>query len=96
MLGAAAIVVASLDTEDEVAVVAVLETDILRSDSAVVSILLVVGVMDFFLPKKAAGNEYSRAACLGVIGVEEVVEDGGGEDFDDLLNIVALLLMSKI
>jgi hypothetical protein len=74
----------------------VLETDILRSVSAVVCVLVVVGVMDFFFPKKAAGKEDSRAAWRGVIGVEEVVEDGGGEDFDDLLNIVALLLMSKI
>ena len=93
MLGVAAIVVASLDTEDAVAVVAVLETDILRSDSAVVSI--VVGVTDFFLPKKAAGKEDSRAACLGVIvvveGVVSWVSWVGGKDFDDLLNIVALL-----
>jgi hypothetical protein len=98
MLGAAAIVVASLDTEDAVAVVAVLETDILRSDSAVVAILLAVGVTDFFLPKNAAGNEDSRAACLGVIGVEEV-EDMvswvgwvGGEDFDDWLNILVVVM----
>jgi hypothetical protein len=64
----AAIVLAELDTEDDVAVVAVLETDILRSESEVVGVMIEV---DFFLPKKAAGYEDSISACLGVIVEEE-------------------------
>lgn len=93
MLGAAAIVVASLETEDEVAVVAVLETDILRSDSEVFSVAVIgVAVTEgLFFPKKAAGNEDSRAAWRGVIGVEEVGGEAGGEDFDDLLNIFVVV-----
>jgi hypothetical protein len=63
--GVAAIVVASLDTEDVVAVVAVLDTDILLSGSA--SSTGAAMVADFLLPKKAAGNEDSRSACLGVM-----------------------------
>jgi hypothetical protein len=64
-------VLAELDTEDDVAVVAVLETDILRSDSEVVGVL----AEDFFLPKKAAGYEDSSSACLGVIVDEEEREE---------------------
>jgi hypothetical protein len=79
-VGGAAIVVASLETEDVVAVVAVvavLETDILLSVSVSVSsigaVMAVAVVEDFLLPKKAAGNEDLRSACLDVIVVEEEV-----------------------
>jgi hypothetical protein len=81
----AAIVLAELDTEDDVAVVAVLETDILRSESEVVGVMVVV---DFFLPKKAAGYEDSSSACLNVIveeedkGLLDWVGDDGEVDFD--------------
>jgi hypothetical protein len=76
--GAAAIVVASLETEDVVAVVAVLDTDILLPISLTASVDFSSGavmavVEDFLFPKKAAGNEDSRSACLGVIDVEEAV-----------------------
>jgi hypothetical protein len=64
-------VLAELDTEDDVAVVAVLETDILRSESETVGV-----VVEDFLPKKAAGYEDSRSACLGVIVGEEEWEEG--------------------
>jgi hypothetical protein len=69
--GAAAIVVASLQTEDVVAVVAVLDTDILLSVSVSSTGAVVALAEDFLFPKKAAGNEDSRSACLGVIGVAE-------------------------
>jgi hypothetical protein len=58
-----------------VAVVAVLDTDILLSGSVSSSVAVIGGTVDvaedFLFPKKAAGNEDSRAACLGVIVVEE-------------------------
>jgi hypothetical protein len=54
-----------------VAVVAVLDTDILLSDSVSSTGAVMAVAEDFLFPKKAAGNEDSRAACLGVIVVEE-------------------------
>jgi hypothetical protein len=70
--GVAAIVVASLQTEDVVAVVAVLDMDILLSVSVSSTGAVVALAEDFLFPKKAAGNEDSRSACLGVIDVEEL------------------------
>jgi hypothetical protein len=93
----AAIVVAELVTEDEVAVVAVLDTESLRSFSDTMVVL--VG----FLPKKAAGWKDSSSACLGVMVCGDEGFDGvevGDDDVDlcvvvfspNIVNVVLLFL----
>lgn len=81
---------AALETEDEVAVVAVLSTDILLSASSILSVCVVVvaavvggGVR--FLPKKAAGYEDSRSAWRGVMKVDDMEADVGKQDLGCLV-----------
>jgi len=84
----AAIVLAALETEDEVAVVAVLSTDILLSASSIALSSIVVGVVGggvLFLPKKAAGYEDSRSAWRGVMKVDDMEAEVGKQDLGCLV-----------
>lgn len=82
----AAIVVAELATEDEVAVVAVLDTESLRSFSDTIGGF----VVEDFLPKKAAGYEDSSSACLGVMVCGFEVGDGDEVGVDDVDFVVVV------
>lgn len=86
-------VLAALDTEDDVAVVAVLSTDILLSASdmfsgCVVVVLGVVGGEDLFLPKYAAGYEDSRSAWRGVVKPDDMDAEVGKQDLGCLVDWV--------